>query len=246
MSSWVDLMNSLIIDHYINLILTFTGWPKRITLCRIMTWSRAKLLSVNIESRFSWHNITSAKRAIINVFFLLFLEFCTLDDSESQYSNMWWYVQLYISCQYRLRWFLDSASDNLFAHTQKLCTPLLLLSPSSCRPSLFLYLRPGKLRWWWVFTHPLNYTLSAQLKNPGGPSADLQNSTEILGASSTSKKPSNRIERKIRFFVSLTRFHAFTHKSFVSFFQWLDTVFENHSKRLIFWGFLLIFKHCVI
>ena len=112
--------------------------------------------------------------------------------------------------------------------------------------SLFLYLRPGKLRWWWVFTHPLNYTLSAQLKNPGGPSADLQNSTEILGASSTSKKPSNRIERKIRFFVSLTRFHAFTHKSFVSFFQWLDTVFENHSKRLIFWGFLLIFKHCVI
>ena len=89
----VDLMNSLIIDHYINLILTFTGWPKRITLCRIMTWSLAKLLSVNIESRFSWHNITSAKRAIINVFFLLFLEFCTLDDSESQYSNMWWYVQ---------------------------------------------------------------------------------------------------------------------------------------------------------
>ena len=112
--------------------------------------------------------------------------------------------------------------------------PPLLLSPSSsCRAdSLFLYLRPGKLRWWWVFTHPLNYTLSAQLKNPGGPpSADLQNLR-------SSKKPSNRIERKIRFLLSLPRFQLFmlshTYRNFCSFFRSLYTVFKNHSKRSIF------------
>ena len=116
----------------------------------------------------------------------------------------------------------------------KVMHPLLLLSPSSsCRAdSLFLYLRPGKLRWWWVFTHPLNYTLSAQLKNPGGPpSADLQNLR-------SSKKPSNRIERKIRFLLSLPRFQLFmlshTYRNFCSFFRSLYTVFENHSKRSIF------------
>ena len=141
MSSWVDLMNSLIIDHYINLILTFTGVGQNEShCCRIMTcWWRSQncflLIISNIES---WHNITSAKReAIINVFFLLFLEFCTSEIPKSQYSNMWWYVQLYISCQYRLRWFLDSASDNLFAHTQKLCTPYFffpLLLPAEQTP----------------------------------------------------------------------------------------------------------------
>ena len=124
--------------------------------------------------------------------------------------------------------------------------PPLLLSPSSsCRAdSLFLYLRPGKLRWWWVFTHPLNYTLSAQLKNPGGPpSADLQNLR-------SSKKPSNRIERKIRFLLSLPRFQLFmlshTYRNFCSFFRSLYTVFENHSKRSIFCGFQLIFKRSFV
>ena len=198
---------------------------------------------------FSWHNITSAKRAIINVFFLLFLEFCTSDIRRFRKANIVICDDMY-SCTYHVSigsdgfWILRVT---IYSRIHKSYAPPYFFFPLlPADYSLFLYLRPGKLRWWWVFTHPLNYTLSAQLKNPGGPSADLQNSTEILGASSTSKKPSNRIERKIRFFVSLTRFHAFTHKSFVSFFQWLDTVFENHSKRLILWGFLLIFKHCVI
>lgn len=43
-------------------------------------------------------------------------------------------------CQSKLQWFLDSASDNLFAHTQKLCTllllPLLLLSYALLTPIL--------------------------------------------------------------------------------------------------------------
>ena len=124
--------------------------------------------------------------------------------------------------------------------------PPLLLSPSSsCRAdSLFLYLRPGKLRWWWVFTHPLNYTLSAQLKNPGGPpSADLQNLR-------SSKKPSNRIERKIRFLLSLPRFQLFmlshTYRNFCSFFWSLKTVFENHWKKVYFCGFQLIFKRSFV
>ena len=73
--------------------------------------------------------------------------------------------------------------------------------------SLLLYLRPGKLRWWWVFTHPLNYTLSAQLKNPGGPSAEYY---QNLG-SRISKKPSNRIWTK----KSPDFFRAFTRPRFL-------------------------------
>ena len=74
--------------------------------------------------------------------------------------------------------------------------------------SLLLYLRPGKLRWWWVFTHPLNYTLSAQLKNPGGPSAEYY---QNLG-SRISKKPSNRIWTK----KSPDFFRAFTLRIFIT------------------------------
>ena len=185
-------------------------------------WSRslAKLLSVNnIES---WHNITSAKReAIINVFFLLFLEFCTSDIRRFRKANIVICDDMYSCNTYHVSigsngfWILRVTIYSRI-HKSYAPPPLLLSPSSSCRAdSLFLYLRPGKLRWWWVFTHPLNYTLSAQLKNPGGPpSADLQNLR-------SSKKPSNRIERKIRFLLSLPRFQLFmlshTYRNFCSF-----------------------------
>ena len=113
-------------------------------------------------------------------------------------------------CQSKLQWFLDSASDNLFAHTQKLCTPYFffpLLLPAEQTPYSYTWDQEN------LDDDGFSHTLSTTpwVLNWKIPVVLLQNTTKIWGVGSA-KKPSNRIWTK----KSPDFFRAFTLRIFIT------------------------------
>ena len=110
------------------------------------------------------------------------------------------------ACQSKLQWFLDSASDNLFAHTQKLCT-LLLLPLLICAPYSYTWDQEN------LDDDGFSHTLSTTpwVLNWKIPVVLLQNTTKIWGVGSA-KKPSNRIWTK----KSPDFFRVFTLRIFIT------------------------------